>query len=89
MAYRKSTFPLQKLQLKRNMDVLLVCKMLRGSGTQGQKPLWSKAAFIARVWIGLDRSAISLPIVHLLAFKNSQQRITKELNGRQANSQSH
>ena len=63
------------LQLKRDKDVLLVCKMRRGSGTQGQQPLWSKAAFIARVWIGLDRQAISLTIVHL-AFGNSHQRIT-------------
>ena len=63
------------LQLKRDKDVLLVCKMRRGSGTQGQQPLWSKAAFIARVWIGLDRQAISLAIVHS-AFENTLQRIT-------------
>ena len=45
----------------------------RGAGTEGQHPLWSKAAFIARVWTGLDRQAISLTIVHL-AFGNSHQR---------------
>ena len=40
--------------------------------TQEQEPLWGRAAFIARVWIGLDRQAISLTIVHP-AFENTHQ----------------
>ena len=43
---------------------IIVCGWFAKAGTHGQEALRTKAAFIARVWIGLDSPPISLTIVH-------------------------
>ena len=51
---------------------IIVCGLFAKVGTHGQEALRTKAAFIARVWIGLDSPPISLTIVHNAFNKNTR-----------------
>ena len=70
---------LVKLETKKEIEKenyfkyqIIVCGWFAKVGTHGQEALRTKAAFIARVWIGLDSPPISLTIVHNAFNKNTR-----------------